>query len=337
MLLTVKLKHNRDLSIELAKARQVAEYAVEHRSRSSADVRHFGLKSIIANQILRKYGNNRSIRAVKNIVLIVPGQGIKYDSETRIIRVPCLKLAMDASYLLSFEKINQMELNGEYAFITMTVPEPPLMSVQSFIGIDRNTTGHIAVAANPATGKVWKLGKQCQHVHEKYKEMRRRLQKQCRYKVKKIKQRESQMVRDTNHKVSKKIVDIAVQNACGIKMEQLDGIRNNRKQAVSFRYSLNSWSFYQLQFMIEYKAKLLGVSVAYVDPAYTSQMCSRCGLLGARNGKDFTCSCGHVDHADVNASFNIALRPSIEESVGRSHADRDVCEGRIDTPREATP
>jgi putative transposase len=87
--------------------------------------------------------------------------------------------------------------------------------------------------------------------------------------------------------------------------------------------------------MIEYKAKLLGVPVVYVDPAFTSQQCSRCGRLGTRNGKDFTCSCGHVDHADANASFNIALRPSFEEGVGRLHQDRDWCKGRIDIPQEA--
>jgi putative transposase len=335
MLLTFKLRHHRDLSVELVKAREVAEFALTSNSYSSAVVKHIGLKSAIACQILKKYVQNKNIKAVHSVKLAIPGQQVKVvDKE---LYIPCLKLHLDISHISKFEKVNQIECDREFAFVTVTVPEKPLYELIGFIGIDRNTTGHVAVAANPATGKVWKLGSSCQHIHKKYKDARRTLQKQGWYKeVKTIKQRESHIVRDQNHKIAKKIIDIVVQNACGIKMDQLDGIRDDRKQARSFRYSLHSWSFYQLQQFIEYKAKLNGVTVTYVDPAYTSQQCSRCGLIGNRDGKVFSCpTCGHVDHADVNASFNIALRPPLLEGSGRLHQDRDWSKGRIDTPQEA--
>ena len=82
--------------------------------------------------------------------------------------------------------------------------------------------------------------------------------------------------------------------------------RKNKKQKLSFKYTVNSWSYHQLQVFIEYKAKILGVPVFYIHPAYTSQNCSKCGKLGKRNGKKFKCPCGYTSHADTNAAWNIA-------------------------------
>lgn len=325
MILTYKLKHNRDFSDELRKAKQVAEFGIKNRTLSSKDVKQFGLKSAISNQILRKYVKNKKVKSVSSVQLTVPNQGIKVDKKSRKITIPCLKLVLNYQFP-DFEKINQIEIGKEYACISVTIPDIEPEKADNYIGVDRNTTGHIAVAANPKTGKIWKLGKKGLHVHKKYSNIRRTLQKQGKYKkVKQIKDRESRIVKDLNHKISRKLIEVAKENNCGIKLEDLTGIRWNKKHTRSFNYSLNSWSFYQLQMFIEYKAKLQGVDVVYIDPHYTSKKCSICGQIGNRNGKSFKCSCGHVDHADVNAAFNI----------GQSIKERDLMEGNTDIPKMA--
>ncbi|MEM4063232.1 MAG: hypothetical protein QW428_04670 [Conexivisphaerales archaeon] len=54
---------------------------------------------------------------------------------------------------------------------------------------------------------------EAEHVHKKYKNMRRKFQKKGKYrKVKEIKSRERNIERDLNNKVSKKIVEEAKQN-----------------------------------------------------------------------------------------------------------------------------
>ena len=333
MILTYKIKHGRDFSDELRKAKQIAKFAIQTHSLSSKDVKHFGLKSMISNQILRKYSRSKTAKSVKSVKLAVPNQGIKVDRDTKTISAPCLKLSLKYEFPDNFEKVNQIEVGEEYAYVSVSIQETELIKAEKWIGVDRNTVGHIAVVADPETGKVIKLGKSALHIHQKYKNLRKGLQKKGKYgKVKQIKDRESRIVKDINHKVSRKIVDTAKETGKGIKLEDLTGIRNDKHNVKSFRYAKNSWSFYQLQTQIEYKAKLLGVEVAYVDPAYTSKSCSRCGLIGYRNKKSFKCPhCGHVDHADSNAGFNIAKRPCID----RLHTDRDVCKGTTDSPKVA--
>lgn len=334
MILTYKVKHGLDFTDELAKAKKVADFAVEHKTLSSKDVKHIGLKSVISNQILRKYARNKKVKQVKSVNLTIPNQGIKVNQIDRTIQISSLKLSFEYQFPNNFDKVNQIEINNEYIFISVTMPDKEQIDTDDWIGVDLNTTGHIAVVANPETGKVIKLGKSAEHIHKKYKEIRKDLQKSGSYKiVKRIKNRENRIVRDLNHQISRKIIDTAVTSGCGIKVEDLKGIRKTAKSSRTFRYSLNSWSFYQLQQMIEYKAKLQGIPVVYVDPYHTSKSCSRCGLIGNRRGKEFECqNCGHVDHADANAAFNIASRQGIDRSI----ADRDVVEGSTDTPKEAT-
>ncbi len=267
----------------------------------------------------------------------MPHQGIKCSHEDRTITITPLKLTLNYYFRNDFDKINQIELDNKFAYVSINIPDNDLIEPNGYLGVDRNTTGHIAVAGNPETGKIIKLGKEAGHVHKKYSKMRKNLQKKGKYrKAKRIKNRESRIVKDINHKVARKIVQEAKDNGMGIKLEYLNGIRN-AKSGRSFRYSLNSWSFYELKTMIEYRARLPGIPVAYVDPYNTSKECSRCEQVGNRSGKSFKCTnCGHVDHADANASFNIALRPVFEEGIDQLYVDRDAYKGNTGIPKEAT-
>ncbi|MCL4326128.1 MAG: hypothetical protein M1481_04830 [Candidatus Thermoplasmatota archaeon] len=51
MILTYKVKHGRNFSIELDKEKQITEFAIKTKTLTSKEVKHFGLKSVISNQI----------------------------------------------------------------------------------------------------------------------------------------------------------------------------------------------------------------------------------------------------------------------------------------------
>ena len=128
----------------------------------------------------------------------------------------------------------------------------------------------------------------------------------------------------------------AKDNNAIIVLEELKDIRKTAKCRRKQRYSLNSWSFCQLGDMIEYKSKKYGVPVAYIAPQYTSQRCSRCGHIEAKNRKlkEFHCvKCGVVENADANAGFNIASL--YQSGISRFSKESDLLKGSTDTPREA--
>ncbi len=336
MLLTYKIKHHQDYTQELNKAKLIAQYAVATKSRSSKDVKHIKLKSAIANQILKKYSSNRKIKRVSNVKLTLPAQSIKVNKQARTLTLVPLRLTLAYHFSNEFTKVNQIELDNEYAYVTVTMPEVPLISTTSFIGIDSNATGHCAVAAHPETGKVLKIGKKALHIHKKYAQQRKRYQSKGKFKkLKASKNRERRIIKDMLHKASRTLVKFAQEHKAGIKLEDLTGIRERAKTKHTFKKYLHSWSYYQLAQLISYKAKLLGIPVIFIDPAYTSKECSRCFKLGNRSGKLFKClSCGHVDHADVNAAFNRALR---HESVGRLSVQSVAFNRSTDTLEEALP
>lgn len=174
------------------------------------------------------------------------------------------------------------------------------------IGVDVGENNIAAISTNSIYG-----GGNLKHRRDKYLALRRRLQsngsKSAKQLLKKISGREQRFVKHTNHVVSKSIVQNAINaNASKLVMENLTHIRANIKAGKRVRSRLHRWSFRQLQTFVEYKAIAYGITVEYVDPAYSSQTCSLCHELGSRKKNVFKCSCGFQAHADLNASQNLA-------------------------------
>lgn len=144
--------------------------------------------------------------------------------------------------------------------------------------------------------------------------------------------KERKWVHLQNHIFSKSIIEYALQNNAGaIQMERLTGFGHDKNNEVDegYKFILRYWSFFELQTMIEYKAKAAGIEVRYIDPYHTSQTCSFCGHYekGQRlNQSKFVCknpdcvkgkgkqrSDGSFEgiNADWNAARNIALSTKI--------------------------
>jgi IS605 OrfB family transposase len=80
-------------------------------------------------------------------------------------------------------------------------------------------------------------------------------------------------------------------------------------RGAALRRRLTQWQHGAIRAAVANKAQVVGLAIAQVNPAYTSQNCSRCGLRGKRHRHQFTCSsCGRSQHADVNAAINIRNR-----------------------------
>lgn len=205
--------------------------------------------------------------------------------------------------------------NGEwYLHQPCNILEDDGFDPDEWLGVDLGIV-NIATTSDGATF----TGADVLGVRKRRRRQRKRLQAKttssARRVLRRLSGREARFARDVNHQISKRIVEEAKRTARGIALEDLSGIRGRVRLRRSQRDNLHSWSFYQLQSYISYKAKLHGVPVKVIDPRYTSQTCSRCGHVAKANRPSqdsFLCVvCGHAANADHNAAINIGRRAAV--------------------------
>ena len=150
-----------------------------------------------------------------------------------------------------------------------------------------------------------------------YKETRQSLQRRntpsSRRRLRAIGRRESRYVSNENHKLAKTLV-AGYGPGTTFVLEDLSGVREaTARVRRKDRYISVSWPYYDLQQKLEYKARIAGCAVIYVDPKHTSQRCPACGKVDKksrdRERHEYRChSCGYSSNDDRAAAMNIRQR-----------------------------
>ena len=193
-----------------------------------------------------------------------------------------------------------------YINIVVEVPTQPRNKTPKVLGVDVG----LRDIASTSTGKSWdgqqlrktraKFARVCASIQSKRTKSSKRL-------LRRLSGRERAFMHWVNHNISKQLIAEAKEFGV-IAFEDLTGIRQRAKVRKSQRREHNSWAFYQLRLLTEYKANVAGIDLVLVDPRYTSKTCNCCKVIGNRDKKVFRCInkfCGWVGDADHNGALNI--------------------------------
>ena len=197
--------------------------------------------------------------------------------------------------------------------VTYDVEESNISDICNVVGIDRGINFVVATYdSHHKSGFV--SGKTIKQKRAAYSKLRKELQMRqtpsSRRRIKAIGQRENRWMQDVNHQVSKALVENNPKHTLFV-LEDLSGVRNATERVrTKDRYVSVSWSFYDLEQKLIYKAKQNQSSVIKVDPRYTSQCCPCCGHVEKSNRNKkihlFTCkNCGYKSNDDRIGAMNL--------------------------------
>jgi len=235
------------------------------------------------------------------------------------VKLPYFAEGMSKYFNHSIYKFGTAKLvnkHGKYYLhipVTYEVEESNISDICNVVGIDRGINFVVATYdSKHKSGFV--SGKAIKQKRANYSRLRKELQMRhtpsSRRRLKAIGQRENRWMQDINHQVSKALATGNPKHTLFV-LEDLTGICNvTERVKTKNRYVSVSWSFYDLEQKLIYKAKQNQSSVIKVDPRYTSQCCPACGHTEKSNRNKkihlFTCkNCGYTSNDDRIGAMNL--------------------------------
>ncbi|WP_203638558.1 RNA-guided endonuclease InsQ/TnpB family protein [Levilactobacillus wangkuiensis] len=170
--------------------------------------------------------------------------------------------------------------------ITKEVDDFDKQGCPKIVGIDRGLR-FLATIYDHLGKTLFFDGQKVLRKRKKFLEVRRQLQskatKSAKKKLKRLAQRENRWMTDVNHQLAKTLVARYGSHTLFV-LEDLTNVTFNTDDLPkSLRNSHRSWSFFQLESFLTYKAQAIQSIVVKVNPAFTSQRCPKCGLVEKTN------------------------------------------------------
>src|SRR6056297_596586 len=292
---------------------------------------------------------NLAVRVRKNSLLLSLSKEIKSEFQVDSLK---FKLPSVVQSLINLDNLQQVRIKKEnlsgdwYLIIIHKVAEKENTSGDNVMAIDLglDNLATITLKDNPEgyiiDGKVIKS--ENRYYNRKITRLEKIRMKQVGSKhfkdtkqIKSLRLKRKNFVADYVHKASKKIVELATENNVStIVIGDIAEIKQHNKHNKHFV----SIPIQRLKDLIEYKAKLEGIKVVFVNEAYTSgcsaideESLSKTDYDKSRRIKRGLFKTGNkVINADVNGSLNI-MRKHLKNGIPKMVKQiRDM--GEVDTP-----
>jgi putative transposase len=205
---------------------------------------------------------------------------------------------------------------GEHWFVSVLVQResaPRTGLPTSAVGVDLGIAQSITLSTGDVVELPTPTARQRAHLQRLHRRVSRKSKgsnnrSKARERLARFQRKLARRRYDALHKVTTELAEnqgIVVIEDLGVK--QMSRAGGARKRGLNRSIAEQSWGTFRR--LLDYKLAERGSQLVVVNPAYTSQRCSRCGHTATENRPSqpvFRCvSCEHEDNADINAALNI--------------------------------
>ena len=242
----------------------------------------------------------------------------------RIVGLPEIRLRKGLGLPEGAPKALTITLRGRRLFVNLiyAVEREALPRCDAAVGIDMGVSDRLALSDGERVGRRRKPNKKLLRAQRRLSRCKKGGHRWRKRRAVLANQQHRERVRNRNacHRITTDLVrrfgliaveDLAIRNMTRSARGTIEQPSKNAAQKSGLNRSITEQTWGLIRQQLTCKAAWAGRELVVVDPKFTSQRCSGCGIVSAvhRKRKRYECvECGMSEDADVNAARNILHR-----------------------------